>query len=182
MPPTAILSIESIVTSTALGRRLNCINATAAPPSAESSVKWRRSARAGSVLRRASDLATCGHSKRARGQHYPHDQRLFMAAEHRGDTDESEPEPKGPQAVDLLDEAQVPLANDQVTRWRGAVGVGSRSGFVHGCVGHWLQANEGRIAVATRPSEHSRGAGQGPESQRPRSTRLVRRRPLFGQV
>lgn len=50
---------------------------------------------------------------------------------------------------------------------------------MHGCVGHWLQANEGRTAVATRPPGSFPRRRPGSECQRRGGTDIVRRRPLF---
>jgi hypothetical protein len=63
LPPTLTLSADINVIISTLGRRLNCITAIQRPPSAESMVRLRNSARRGSSLRRAIACATWGHTK-----------------------------------------------------------------------------------------------------------------------
>jgi len=73
MPPTPTLSTESIVASTTLGSRLNCITAIQTPPIAESTIRLRISDCVGLVLRPASHRATCGQANafNARTIHHP---------------------------------------------------------------------------------------------------------------
>ncbi len=52
----------SMPATSMLGSRLNCISAMNMPPNAESMVRFRRSVRCGSALRRASAQATCGQT------------------------------------------------------------------------------------------------------------------------
>lgn len=75
MPPTPTLSTESIVASTTLGSRLNCITAIQTPPSAESIIRLRISYRVGCAPRAASNHAACGQAKAfaASAIHHPID-------------------------------------------------------------------------------------------------------------
>ena len=94
MPPTAILSIESIVAGTAVGKKieLHQRDRGATQRRIERQMEAFRLGRIGAAQGERSRHVR--PQKRARGQHDPNHQRLLVAPEHRGDTNKCSPSPR----------------------------------------------------------------------------------------